>query len=118
ADEEVSEDRSGYEHDGLRAEREDERVAQRLLEVRIGPGVGEVVESDEVAVERASEGVGQAEVDSPAERHADDERHEHHGGGDEERCEDATVLEDTPPTTCAGTPAGSGLRVHPTAPEA
>ena len=64
--------------------------------------------------QRAADGVGQAQVDRPAERHADDEDDVDDGRGDEERREHAAILERTPPATCAGFQPRSGLGLHRT----
>jgi hypothetical protein len=59
-----------------------------------------------VAREGAADGVGQAEVDRPAERDADDEHHEDHRGRDEGGREHPALLEEVAPPAFPGRDCG------------
>src|SRR5437764_11851757 len=74
----VREDCSTYDDKRLGDEREYDCVLERGAEVRVVPGVDEVVEADPAAGERAGSCVGEAEIDGEAERDPDEQGDEDH----------------------------------------
>jgi hypothetical protein len=83
--------------DRLREHREEHGVPERAAEVRIVPGAAEVVETDELAGERASRRVRQGEVEREEQRAPDERGDEDDGRADEHGREEAALLEEVAP---------------------
>ena len=112
ADEVVGEDRGTDDDDRLRGERDDQRVLERIPEVPVVPGVGEVGQADELPAQRAAARVRQAEVDRPAERNADDDGDEDDRRRDQDRREEAPFLQKLSPPEAARRSHPAGSRCH------
>ena len=65
----------------------------------IGPDVLEVVEADPISRQGATDGIGEAEVDRPAERHPYDHRDVNDGRRDKDDGENPAALEEPAPRT-------------------
>ena len=93
----MREDAGSEEDDRLRDEREDHRVAQCSAEVLALPGFRVVLEADELTRQRARSGVRKAEIHGENERSADQQDDEEDRRSNQERAEEAALLENVLP---------------------